>query len=274
MNQLPKNTFFAVGITNSTEKEILEYIVKTIEKTTENFFIVTPSPEFITYAKKHPHFGHILNQARIALCDGIGIILAGAFLGRFFKQRVTGTDFMTSLCREVHKKPITVGFLGAQGGIAELTAECLIGRFPGLRVVFTGSEWNEKGFFDYNHKVENPSSNIENAKTLSSTLNLQKSTFYRLPSTTKSIDILFVAFGFPKQEEWMFRNLNTGIYRVAIGVGGAFDYISGQVPRAPSLLRSMGLEWLFRLAVQPWRIKRQLALVEFVWMVLKEKFKK
>jgi N-acetylglucosaminyldiphosphoundecaprenol N-acetyl-beta-D-mannosaminyltransferase len=60
--------------------------------------------------------------------------------------------------------------------------------------------------------------------------------------------------------------------KVMIGVGGAFDYISGTVPRAPKIFRAIGMEWLFRLVVQPWRIKRQLALLEFVYLVLKQKF--
>ena len=56
-----------------------------------------------------------------------------------------------------------------------------------------------------------------------------------------------------------------------MGVGGAFDYISGRVPRAPRWVRSIGFEWLFRLLIEPWRIKRQLVLLEFVWLVIKEK---
>jgi len=61
--------------------------------------------------------------------------------------------------------------------------------------------------------------------------------------------------------------------KVAIGVGGAFDYISGKVPRAPRLVQKLGFEWLFRLIRQPWRIKRQLALLEFIFLVLRERFR-
>ncbi|HSW97175.1 MAG TPA: WecB/TagA/CpsF family glycosyltransferase, partial [Candidatus Saccharimonadales bacterium] len=89
-----------------------------------------------------------------------------------------------------------------------------------------------------------------------------------------SCDILFVAFGFPKQEEWMFTNLSKVNVTVMMGVGGAFDYISGRVPRAPLWVQKLGFEWLFRLVRQPWRWKRQLALLEFIWLVMKEKMKK
>jgi len=87
----------------------------------------------------------------------------------------------------------------------------------------------------------------------------------------KKIDILFVAFGSPKQEEWITKNLETLPVHVVMGVGGAFDFVSGAVSRAPVWIRKIGLEWLFRLAVEPWRIKRQLALIEFILLVLKEK---
>ncbi|MBI2334188.1 WecB/TagA/CpsF family glycosyltransferase [Candidatus Daviesbacteria bacterium] len=84
-------------------------------------------------------------------------------------------------------------------------------------------------------------------------------------------DILFVAFGAPKQEKWIVQNLPKLKVKVAMGVGGAFDYLSGKVPRAPEFLRSLGLEWLFRLIIQPWRIKRQMALLRYLWFVLNSK---
>ena len=89
----------------------------------------------------------------------------------------------------------------------------------------------------------------------------------------KETDILFVAFGSPKQEIWIADNLNDLNAKVVMGVGGAFDFITGKVPRAPKFLRNLGLEWLFRLIMQPWRIKRQVSLIRFVFLVIKEKFK-
>lgn len=81
-------------------------------------------------------------------------------------------------------------------------------------------------------------------------------------------DILFVAFGHPKQEKWIYQNLPKIPVKVAMGVGGAFDYLSGRVPRAPKLVRDLGFEWLFRLAVQPWRIKRQFSLLKYLWLIM------
>lgn len=81
-------------------------------------------------------------------------------------------------------------------------------------------------------------------------------------------DLLFVALGHGKQEKWLAKNLPRLQVRLAMGVGGALDQIAKPWLRAPIFVRSVGLEWLYRLIVQPWRIKRQMALLEFAWKVL------
>jgi N-acetylglucosaminyldiphosphoundecaprenol N-acetyl-beta-D-mannosaminyltransferase len=86
--------------------------------------------------------------------------------------------------------------------------------------------------------------------------------------------VFFTSFGFPRQEEWIANNLANIPVTAAMGVGGAFDYISGKVGRAPRAVRSVGMEWAFRLVRQPWRIKRQVALPIFVAKVISEKVKK
>lgn len=231
---LKKTFLLGVGITNAKKEEILEYVVKKLEKKDKNFYIVTPNPEFLVLANKKKSFKDILNRAEIASNDGVGLKIAALMSGKHLSDRFTGVDLVEMLCSRVSDRPITVGFLGGRPEVAELAAKCLVAKYPGLKVVYAASEWNPE-------KKNNP------------------------------IDILFVAFGFPKQEEWMAEHQRSNIYRMAVGVGGAFDYISGKVPRAPKFVRQIGFEWLFRLIVQPWRIRRQLALAEFVFLVLKEK---
>lgn len=80
-------------------------------------------------------------------------------------------------------------------------------------------------------------------------------------------DLLFVALGHPRQEKWIYENLPKMPVKVAMGVGGAFDYFSGRVPRAPLWMRNLGFEWLFRLITQPWRVKRQLSLIKYLLMI-------
>lgn len=238
MNEIVKKNLLGVGVSDATYKEVLEYIVKSVEKGRGKYYIVTPNPEILVLANRSKELKKALNSAKLALPDGVGVVLAGKFLGIRFKERLTGTGFVEMLCREVSKQPITVGFFGGGPKIAEETSECLQRKYPGLRVAFAGNESDTKG------------------------------TVSGLPQ----LDILFVGLGFPKQEFWISKNLKNLPVKVAIGVGGAFDFISGNVPRAPKWIRDLGFEWFFRLIVQPWRWKRQIALIKFMILVIKERF--
>ncbi len=278
---LEKKIIIGVGITSATKEEILEYIIRSLEKNSKKYFIVTPNPEILVLANKNLQYKNILNEAKIAVSDGIGVVLAGKILGKQLKERLTGVDLLENLCREVSEKPITVGFLGGGPGIAEKTAECLVKKYPRLKVVFAGEEWPGNNFDGRKSNMEDSNLKIENRKlkikdkekiySLSSNIKKLSSIFYH-PSSNK-IDLLFVAFGPPKQEIWISKNLEYLPVKVAIGVGGAFDYISGRVKRAPKWVRELGFEWLYRLIRQPWRLKRQLRLLEFAFLVLKEQIR-
>lgn len=282
-NRFDKNFLLGVGITNTSQKNILEFILENLKTGSKKYYIVTPNPEILVFASKNKEFKNILNNARLALPDGTGVIWAGKILGKNFKERVTGTDLVKNLCKIVSKQPITVGFLGGGPKIAEKTAECLSMEYPGLKVVFVASEWSiissaevaNKNFLGQQadatqsvHQLKPRSAASENFVGSPH----QRIREDRFLEQRKPIDILFVAFGFPKQEIWMSENLPKLPVKVMVGVGGAFDYISGKVPRAPLWVQKAGFEWLYRLIRQPWRLKRQLALVEFIYLVLKEKF--
>ena len=234
MNDFKTVNLLGINFTKANEGEILEFITKGLRKGQEKYYVVTPNPELLVIASGNPEYKRVLNGAKLALPDGIGVVLASKLLGNPIKQRITGVDLTENLCREISKKRVTAAFLGAGPKIAELTAECLQKKYPGLKVSWVSEEWSS----DLSYKP---------------------------------VDVLFVAFGSPKQEIWINKNLQNLPVKVAIGVGGAFDFISGSVPRAPKFLRSLGLEWLFRLIIQPWRIRRQLSLIKFVFLVFKEK---
>ncbi len=87
-------------------------------------------------------------------------------------------------------------------------------------------------------------------------------------------EVLLVAMGFPRQEEWIAANLQRLQVNVAVAEGGSFSFISGVTPRAPRWLRQLGLEWLYRLARQPWRLHRQLAIPRFVWLVVRDRMRR
>jgi len=281
-----KKNILGVGVTDTSKNEILEYIVKNLENFKKKLFVVTPNPEFLVLASKNKTFRDVLNKADLALIDGVGIMIAGRVLGRPLKERFSGVDLVESLCKRVAEKPITVGFLGGRGGVAELTAECLQKKYPKLKIAFVGEEWNSDLFGRQPHIADDARKTLLGVGPYFSSLNKSRHQTKTQPTFNSSasgqapsfingngIDILFVAFGAPKQEFWINENLGKIPVKIAIGVGGAFDYLSGKTPRAPSFVRSIGLEWLFRLINQPWRIKRQLALFEFIYLVFKEKIR-
>lgn len=241
-----KKSLLGIDITIATKEEVLEYIIRGLGKSSEKYYVVTPNPEILVIAKKNSYYKKILNGARLALPDGVGVIFASKLLGLGLKRRITGVCLMESLCKRVAEKPITVGFLGAGPNIAHSTAECLVKKYPGLKVVFAQEEWEKDGM---ETRLDNNS------------------------GVDKTIDILFVAFGSPKQEIWIYENLDKLPVKVAIGVGGAFDFVSGKVKRAPVFMQKIGLEWLFRLIIQPWRIKRQFSLILFIYFVISDLFK-
>jgi N-acetylglucosaminyldiphosphoundecaprenol N-acetyl-beta-D-mannosaminyltransferase len=250
---LKKIQILNVGITNETTEKILEYIFSSIRKGEEKQYIVTPNPEMLVYASKHSSFKEILNRATIALPDGVGVFIAAGLLGHKLQERIPGVDFMEELCRKATEKPVSIGFLGGKRGVARRAADCLARRYPGLKVRWVGEEWE----------------NVRHEKKMIQ-FDVEKGDIKPYISKHDPIDILFVAFGAPKQERWIFEHLDELPVRIAMGVGGSFDYVSGDVVRAPFMIRAIGMEWLFRLIRQPWRIKRQLALFEFVYLLLQE----
>jgi N-acetylglucosaminyldiphosphoundecaprenol N-acetyl-beta-D-mannosaminyltransferase len=143
--------------------------------------------------------------------------------------------------RHSEKEGVTVGLLGGGKGVADKTAECLRKKYPGLKINFV----DDGGKVDKEGTVFTPD----------------------LSSKIKC-DLLFVAFGQVKQEMWIVKNMDQVETKVFMGVGGAFDYISGEVMRAPIWMRELGLEWLFRLIVQPWRIRRFGSLLQFLFLIV------
>lgn len=197
---------------------------------------VTINSEFIMLARRSEKFAEILRKSQVAVCDGSWVAFLKLILGGREKNRITGVELVDLLCKRAAKKPIRIGFLGGFGSVAETVAKRQKSKYPGLKVVFF-----EAGdpSYKYDNKIR--------AKL----------------ARAGRIDILFVAFGMGKQEFWMERNRKFANIGVLIGVGGAFDYLSGVKKRAPSLLSGIGLEWLWRLVLEPARIWRMRVLPAF-----------
>jgi N-acetylglucosaminyldiphosphoundecaprenol N-acetyl-beta-D-mannosaminyltransferase len=209
--------------------------------------IVTVNPEFVIAARRDPAFMSVLKRASLATADGVGIKLAARVLSLPVPARVTGVDLVEGIAASGLPN-CRVFLLGAGDGVAADAADALMQRFPSMQIagVFAGGP------------SETQFSEVEQ----------------RLAASKPTV--LLVAFGHPTQDLWIDANrerLSMHGILVAVGVGGTFDYLSGRVPRAPRLIRRLGLEWLYRLIRQPWRWRRQLALPLFVMLVVRERFR-
>lgn len=197
----------------------------------KSHYMVTCNPEIVLHAQKDEHFRRILNLASLSVPDGFGLLLVSKFTDCPLKERVVGTDFLEYFCGVCEKEGRSVFFLGGRDGVAEKTAEKLKDKYGDLKVAGTLG-----GYIDLDDCFED----IKKVNP----------------------DVLFVALGAPKQEKWIYENLpKLDSVRLAVGVGGAFDFISGNVKRAPKFMRWMGFEWFWRLITQPRRIKRVLNAV-------------
>src|SRR5271157_3393520 len=134
MNTFRTISLLGVSISVTNEQKVLELISKGLKKSQDRYNIVSPNPELLVIAYKDKQYKDILNRAKLALPDGIGVMLGAWLMGKPLKQRITGVDLTKSLCSYVSKRPITVGFLGAGPNVAEKTAECLQKENPGLKV--------------------------------------------------------------------------------------------------------------------------------------------
>lgn len=204
--------------------------------------ICTTNPEFMMVAQDDVNFRNILRRADLCVPDGVGLLWAARRLGKALPERVTGSDGVPRIAERAAHEGWRLYLLGAAPGVAEKAAAVLQTRYSGLQIAGTHGG--------------SPAPQEEDA--LVSLIN------------ASGADILFVAYGAPQQDKWIARNLPRLDVSMAMGVGGAFDFIAGIIPRAPVWMREAGLEWLFRLYLQPWRIRRMLRLPRFVWAVLRQ----
>lgn len=239
-------------------------------------FLTTPNPEICVSAQKDKEFLDILNSTDLNVPDAIGILWAayylslknhGYFLNKLQKwwtlflvfiyppfsrkiipERISGSDLFLDLMRLSAKNEWKVFLLGAAEGVAEKCAINLKKDYPNLKIVgtFAGSP----------HKEDDK--------------------LIRMKIRAASPDLLFVAYGAPAQEKWISRNLSfISPVKFVAGIGGTFDFVSGKRKRAPLFMRKIGLEWFWRLILEPKsRLKRiYTAVITFPALVEKQKLK-
>jgi N-acetylglucosaminyldiphosphoundecaprenol N-acetyl-beta-D-mannosaminyltransferase len=228
--------------------------------------LITVNPEMILAAQEDGEFMNILQKSAINTPDGTGILWAASSQKKslvisiihlvflIFKkphhpipELIKGSDLVRDIAERSAKSGEKIFLLGSQTGIADEAKKKLEEKFPGVKIVGTyagsPSRYEEEKIKDIINDTEP--------------------------------DILFVAYGSPEQEKWIVRNLHKmPTIRAAIGIGGAFDFISGRIQRAPIWLQNLGLEWLYRLIKQPSRWRRiRNAVVTFPYIFLTKRTK-
>lgn len=237
-----------VRIDNVTMAQAVSRIENLIQKK-DPAFVVTPNVDHVVRFQSSAGFKQIYARAALVLPDGMPLIWAGAFLGRTFKERVSGADLVPALCPMAVQKGYKLFFLGGRTGAAESAAKKLEQKFPGIQIVGVYSPP-----FGFEHDLNENAAIVESIKKAAP-------------------DILLVGLGSPKQENWIKDHLEEMRVPVSIGVGVTFEFIAGMVKRAPLFMQRSGFEWLWRLCQEPARLWKRYLIADpyFFWLILKQK---
>lgn len=201
--------------------------------------IVLAQNDFVLAAAHH--------KAVLKTPDGVPLVWIGRLIGRKNVERVYGPDLMMETLKRSEEKGYTNYFFGGKKGVPELLSEKIKNKYPNIKIA---------GFYSppFRSMNENEEKNF-------------KSELERLRP-----DIMWVGLGCPKQEKWMAANIGNLETKIMIGVGAAFDFHAGLLKQAPLLIQKCGLEWLFRMCVEPKRLWRRYLIYNtlFMWKILKK----
>lgn len=249
MNQYPKSALICgIHISNMSYLEVIDEVDRYISAS-RPIYIVTPNVDHIVNLQKDHEFKQIYYSASLVLADGVPILWAARFLRLPIKEKISGSDLFTMLCEIATEKGYKFFFLGGKERAAAKAAEVLRVKYPAIQIV----------------GVYCPPFGFEN--------NLEENNKIVDMITVAKPDILFVGVGSPKQEKWIYRHKDEYQVPVSIGVGSAFDFYSGIVKRAPVWMQKTGLEWFWRLMMEPKRLWKRYLIDDpiFFWLVLKQK---
>jgi N-acetylglucosaminyldiphosphoundecaprenol N-acetyl-beta-D-mannosaminyltransferase len=212
--------------------------------TTSNIHqIVTANTLMLLAAEHDSELARIIDRAALVVPESWGVAWASRRAGAPLSEFIPGIDLMQALCALARDERRRIYLLGAKPGVAEVAAQSLQTRFPGLALAGT-----HHGYFSTD---EEPVV-LEEIRQMAP-------------------DFLFVGLTVPGQEKWIAHHLSNLGVRVVMGVGGSFDVLSGRLRRAPSWMRRLGVEWTFRLLQEPWRWRRIAQLPVFMWKVIRWK---
>ena len=234
-----------IGIHNLTRDEALEYVTQ-MAQSDRPHLICTPNVDYIVKAQRDEKLRAIINTAHLTIGDGMGVVYASHILGNPLKMNVGGRLMVPEICKMAEERGLKVYLLGGKPGVADRARAQLEQNFPEL--IISGVH---HGYFSENEEK----TIIDKVKD-------------------SGCDILFLALGTPKQEEWMAKNQFALNVPVTIGVGSSLDRISGDFRSPPKWMTDIGLEWFFRIFQDPWRLGKRYLIEDpiFFFWILKARF--
>jgi N-acetylglucosaminyldiphosphoundecaprenol N-acetyl-beta-D-mannosaminyltransferase len=244
----PKVNLVGVEIDNVDRAEALERISALVRERRPSL-VVTPNVDHLVNLQGDPEFREIYRNAALVLTDGVPLLWAASFLGTPIREKLSGSDIFDDICRLAAERAFRVFFMGGREGAAVAASELMRRAHPGLQVV----------------GVYSPPFGFERDAAESARIDSML--------TDAQPDILLLGLGAPKQEKWAARNSPRLGIPVTVGIGITFEYTAGMVRRAPVWMQRVGLEWLFRLLMEPGRLWKRYLLSDprFFWLVLKQR---
>lgn len=244
-----QNSLLKIPIEAYSKEYILEKIIKNIKNPSRFFHVVSLNPEILVETSKNAEFLEVVTSAQIRIIDGSGVILASRLKGISVGERYTGVELMEDILKGVLKGGSRVMLLGGKPNVADKIINCQ--KRARSKAIFSATV----GIKDIQHPTSK-----ENKDILSIVADFRP-------------HILFVSFGSPFSEMWIYKHRKELNKTVCASVGGAFDYLAHITLRPPKIIRDLGLEYVYRLLVQPWRFKRQLKLITFARLSIIEAIK-
>jgi N-acetylglucosaminyldiphosphoundecaprenol N-acetyl-beta-D-mannosaminyltransferase len=235
---LPRIKLFDIEIDNITMRQAADVIVDRLggEAATQVSFV---NADCVNVACRNSDYLEALQESDLVFADGIGVRVAGKLLKQPVRDNVNGTDLFPMLAAALQGSGKRVYLLGGRPGVAEDVARWLAKTYPGVRL----AGWRN-GYFS----AEEEAQVVDDIRR-------------------SGADLVLVAFGVPRQELWILRNLSKLGAKVVIGVGGLFDFYSGRIPRAPRWVRKVGMEWCYRMCREPQRLWRRYLIGNTVFLV-------
>lgn len=241
MNQPSQNLVTILGIPFiNTTKHQFEKIIHERISNHKNTFVVTANPEIVMYANDHQDYAALIKSADYIIADGIGIVIGAKMLKHPIKERITGYDLFTHLLNWGNQHHKSAYFVGAKPEVIKKLQKAVAEKYPQLTIAGT-----HDGYFQDDQEI---------------VADIQ----------VQQPDMVFVATGYPKQEQFIQKNRHTttGLW---MGIGGSFDVLTGTVKRAPETWQELHLEWLYRVIKEPSRISRLMVLPKYLLRVLKQR---